>query len=48
MSILAGRAGGARLAFHRDLEVTTLATQNHTRAAEFVATTLGPGVLTRA
>lgn len=41
-NLLAGHPGGARLAFHRDLEVTTLATQNHTRAAEFVATTLGP------
>ncbi|WP_433197897.1 PucR family transcriptional regulator [Nocardia sp. CA-107356] len=41
-SLLVGHPGGARLAFYQDLEVTALAAQNHDRAAEFVATTLGP------
>ncbi len=40
-SLLAGHPGGARLAFHQELEVTALAAQNLDRAAEFVATTLG-------
>jgi DNA-binding PucR family transcriptional regulator len=40
--LLAGHPGGARLALYRDLEVTALAAQDHDRAAEFVATTLGP------
>ncbi|MEV0033528.1 helix-turn-helix domain-containing protein [Nocardia sp. NPDC050793] len=41
-NLLAGHQGGARLALYRDLEVTALAAQNHDRAAEFVAATLGP------
>jgi DNA-binding PucR family transcriptional regulator len=41
-NLLVGHPGGARLAFYHDLEVTALAAQNHGRAAEFVATTLGP------
>ncbi|MUL48313.1 PucR family transcriptional regulator [Mycobacterium sp. CBMA293] len=41
-SMLAGHAGGARVALFRDLEVTALAAQNTDRAAEFVAATLGP------
>ncbi|MFX0573800.1 PucR family transcriptional regulator [Nocardia nepalensis] len=40
--LLAGHPGGARLALHRDLEVTVLAAQDHSRAVEFVAATLGP------
>ncbi|MEU3012121.1 PucR family transcriptional regulator [Nocardia asteroides] len=40
--LLAGHPGGARLALHRDLEVTALAAQDHRRAVEFVAATLGP------
>jgi DNA-binding PucR family transcriptional regulator len=40
-NLLAGYPGGAQLAFHQDLEVTTLAAQNHDRAVEFVASTLG-------
>ena len=40
--LLAGQPGGERLAFHHDLEVTALAAQDQTRAAEFVAATLGP------
>lgn len=41
-NLLVGHPGGARLAFYHDLEVTALAAQNRHRAAEFVATTLGP------
>jgi DNA-binding PucR family transcriptional regulator len=41
-NLLVGHPSGARLAFYHDLEVTTLAAQNHGRAAEFVAATLGP------
>jgi DNA-binding PucR family transcriptional regulator len=40
--LIAGRAGGERLALYRDLEVTAFAAQDQDRAAEFVATTLGP------
>ena len=40
--VLAGNPDGARLALYHDLEVTELAAQNLDRAAEFVATTLGP------
>jgi DNA-binding PucR family transcriptional regulator len=40
--LLAGQAGGERLAFHYDLEVTALAAHDLARAAEFVAATLGP------
>ncbi|MEO6794696.1 MAG: helix-turn-helix domain-containing protein [Mycobacterium sp.] len=40
--LLVGHPGGARIALHRDLEVTELAAQNLDRAAEFVAATLGP------
>jgi len=40
--LLAGNPGGERLAMHHDLEVTALAAQDQDRAAEFVATTLGP------
>ncbi|GAA5148312.1 PucR family transcriptional regulator [Pseudonocardia eucalypti] len=40
--LLAGHRDGDRLAFHQDLEVTALAAQDQTRAAEFVAGTLGP------
>jgi DNA-binding PucR family transcriptional regulator len=40
--LLAGNPGGERLALYHDLEVTVLAAQDHDRAAEFVATTLGP------
>ncbi|HEU4363318.1 MAG TPA: helix-turn-helix domain-containing protein [Mycobacterium sp.] len=37
-----GLPGGDRIALYRDLEVATLAAQDQNRAAEFVATTLGP------
>ena len=40
--MLAGHAGGERLALYHELEVTTLAAQDLDLAAEFVATTLGP------
>jgi DNA-binding PucR family transcriptional regulator len=40
--LLAGHPGGERLALHHELEVTALAAQDQGRAAEFVATTLGP------
>jgi len=40
--LLAGHPGGERLALYQDLEVTALAAQDRDRAAEFVATTLGP------
>ena len=40
--LLSGHRGGDRVALYRDLEVATLAAQNPDRAAEFVATTLGP------
>ncbi|MFD7009787.1 PucR family transcriptional regulator, partial [Rhodococcus jostii] len=40
--LLSGHPSGARLALYRDLEVTALAAQNPDRAADFVATTLGP------
>lgn len=40
--LLSGHPSGARLALYRDLEVTALAAQNQDRAADFVATTLGP------
>jgi DNA-binding PucR family transcriptional regulator len=40
--LLAGHPGGERLALYHDLEVTALAAQDRDRAAEFVATTLGP------
>ena len=40
--LLAGHPGGERLALYHDLEVTVLAAQDQDRAAEFVATTLGP------
>ncbi|MGV9543472.1 PucR family transcriptional regulator [Nocardia beijingensis] len=41
-NLLAGHLEGPRITFYRDLEVTALAAQNLDRAAEFVATTLGP------
>ncbi|MCP2298678.1 DNA-binding transcriptional regulator, PucR family [Nocardia amikacinitolerans] len=41
-NLLAGHPGGERLALYRDLEVTALAAQSPVRAAEFVASTLGP------
>jgi DNA-binding PucR family transcriptional regulator len=41
-NLLAGHPGGVQLALYHDLEVTALAAQNHDRAAEFVAKTLGP------
>jgi DNA-binding PucR family transcriptional regulator len=40
--LLGGHPGGERIAFYRDLEVTALAAHDQRRAAEFVATTLGP------
>jgi len=40
--LLAGRAGGERVALYHELEVTALAAQDRDRAAEFVAATLGP------
>ncbi|MTE13483.1 PucR family transcriptional regulator [Nocardia sp. CT2-14] len=40
--LLAGYPDGGRLALHRDLEVTVLAAQDHGRAVDFVASTLGP------
>jgi DNA-binding PucR family transcriptional regulator len=40
--LLGGHPGGERLALYHDLEVTTLAAQDQRRAAEFVASTLGP------
>ena len=40
--LLAGHATGERLALYHELEVTALAAQDRRRAAEFVATTLGP------
>lgn len=40
-NLLAERPGGARLAFHHDLEVAVLAANDMSRASEFVATTLG-------
>jgi DNA-binding PucR family transcriptional regulator len=40
--LLAGRGGAERLAYYRELEVTALAAQDRERAADFVATTLGP------
>jgi DNA-binding PucR family transcriptional regulator len=39
--LLAGHAGGERLALYHELEVTALAAQDEARAAEFVTTTLG-------
>jgi DNA-binding PucR family transcriptional regulator len=39
--LLAGQ-GGERVTLHQDLEVTALAAHDQDRAAEFVATTLGP------
>ncbi|MFF0527943.1 PucR family transcriptional regulator [Nocardia amikacinitolerans] len=41
-NLLVGHTGGERLALYRDLEVTALAAQSPVRAAEFVASTLGP------
>jgi DNA-binding PucR family transcriptional regulator len=40
--LLAGHSGGERLALYHELEVTALAAQDPDRAAEFVATALGP------
>lgn len=40
--LLAVHPNGAKLAFYHELEVTELAAHNLDRAAEFVATTLGP------
>lgn len=40
--LLSGHRGGDRIALYRDLEVATLAGHDQNRAAEFVATTLGP------
>lgn len=40
--ILVGHPGGERLALYHELEVTALAAQDLDRAAEFVATALGP------
>jgi DNA-binding PucR family transcriptional regulator len=40
--LLAGHAGGERVALYHELEVTALAAQDRDRAAEFVITTLGP------
>jgi DNA-binding PucR family transcriptional regulator len=40
--LLAGHAGGERLAIYHELEVTALAAQDQDRATEFVAATLGP------
>ncbi|MEB3033255.1 PucR family transcriptional regulator [[Mycobacterium] nativiensis] len=40
--LLAARPAGARIGLYDELEVTELAAQNLDRAAEFVATTLGP------
>jgi len=40
--LLSGHPGGERLALYHDLEVTALAAQDQDRAAEFVASTLGP------
>lgn len=41
-NLLAGHPGGPRLTHYRELEVADLAARNLDRAAEFVATTLGP------
>ncbi|MEU1208550.1 helix-turn-helix domain-containing protein [Nocardia sp. NPDC005825] len=41
-NLLAGQPDAARVTLYRDLEVTALAAQNPSRAAEFVADTLGP------
>lgn len=40
--LLLGKPESERLASHRELEATVLAAQNPQRAAEFVASTLGP------
>lgn len=40
--LLSGQRGGDRVALYREFEVTTLAARDLDRAAEFVATTLGP------
>jgi DNA-binding PucR family transcriptional regulator len=40
--LLAGHAGGERVALFHELEVTSLAAQDQDRAAEFIAATLGP------
>ncbi|MFB7718127.1 PucR family transcriptional regulator [Nocardia sp. NPDC056100] len=41
-NLLAGQIDAAPVTFYRDLAVTALAVQNPSRAAEFVADTLGP------